>query len=91
MFSLQENSDESGTPRLVKDCPYGTKKCQKKRRTRARVEWDEEEKGNDQGNGDDASPPVCWHASVNAVEVNDLSEPATFQEAVGGPDQTSLS
>ena len=87
MFSLQENSDESGTPRLVKDCPYGTKKCQKKRRTRARVEWDEEEKGNDQGDEEDASPPVCCVASVNAVEVNDLSEQATFQEAVDGPDQ----
>ena len=58
-----------------------------KRRPSARVEWDEEEKRNGQGNEDDASPPSFWRASVNAVEASDLSEPTTFQEAVGGPDQ----
>ncbi|CAI5732013.1 unnamed protein product [Peronospora farinosa] len=34
-----------------------------------------------------STPPAFWRASVNAVEVTDLSEPATFQDAVNGPDQ----
>ena len=31
---------------------------------------------------------MSWRASVNTVKSNDSSEPATFQEAVGGPDQS---
>ena len=31
---------------------------------------------------------MSWRASVNTVKANDSSEPATFQEAVGGPDQS---
>uniref|UniRef100_A0AAV1TK37 Reverse transcriptase Ty1/copia-type domain-containing protein n=1 Tax=Peronospora matthiolae TaxID=2874970 RepID=A0AAV1TK37_9STRA len=30
---------------------------------------------------------VFWRASANAVEGTDLSEPTTFEDAVGGPDQ----
>ena len=33
------------------------------------------------------SPVEWWRASANMVEVTDLSEPTTFQEAVNGPDQ----
>ena len=58
-----------------------------KRRSSSRVDWDEEEKGNDQDTEGDASPPEFWRASVNTVEADDLSEPTTFQDAVGGPDQ----
>ena len=34
-----------------------------------------------------STPPAFWRASVNAVEASDLSEPATFQDAVNGPHQ----
>ena len=33
------------------------------------------------------TPPAFWRASANAVEAKDLSEPATFQDAISGPDQ----
>ena len=56
-----------------------------KRRPSARVEWDEDQKGNDTENEDDTSRPVFCRA--NAVEANDLSDPATFEGTVGGPDQ----
>lgn len=35
----------------------------------------------------DSTSPTFWHASVNAVEAYDLSEPTTYQEAISGPDQ----
>lgn len=34
------------------------------------------------------SPVEWWRASANMVELQDSSEPKTFQEAVSGPDQT---
>ena len=58
-----------------------------KRRLSSRVDWDEEEKDNDQDTEGDAISPEFWRASVNTVEADDLSEPTTFQDAVGGPDQ----
>uniref|UniRef100_A0AAV1UAU9 Integrase catalytic domain-containing protein n=1 Tax=Peronospora matthiolae TaxID=2874970 RepID=A0AAV1UAU9_9STRA len=46
-------------------------------------EEDEETK-----NADASTPPVFWRASANAIETAvDLSEPSTFEAAVGGPDQ----
>ena len=59
---------------------------QAKRRSRTRANLDEERKGGDEDDDDD-SPQVLWQASDNAVEGDDLSEPTTFQDAVGGPDQ----
>ena len=58
-----------------------------KRRSDALAERDEEEKRNDKDNVDDTSPPNFWRESVNAAEDDELSEPATFQYAIGGPDQ----
>ena len=57
---------------------------QAKRRSITRANLDEERKGGDE---DDDSPQVFWQANVNAVKGADLSEPTTFQDAVGGPDQ----
>jgi hypothetical protein len=48
---------------------------------------DEEEKDSHDDEDTDSSPPVFWHASANAVEAKDFSEPTTFQDAVSGPDQ----
>uniref|UniRef100_A0AAV1VMY4 Reverse transcriptase Ty1/copia-type domain-containing protein n=1 Tax=Peronospora matthiolae TaxID=2874970 RepID=A0AAV1VMY4_9STRA len=59
---------------------------QAKRRSSARANLDEEQKGSDEDN-EDATPQVFWRASVNAVEGTDLSEPTTFKDAVDGPDQ----
>uniref|UniRef100_A0AAV1VDR1 Integrase catalytic domain-containing protein n=1 Tax=Peronospora matthiolae TaxID=2874970 RepID=A0AAV1VDR1_9STRA len=59
---------------------------QAKRRSSARDNLDEEQKGSDEDN-EDATPQVFWRASTNAVEGTDLSEPTTFEDAVGGPDQ----
>uniref|UniRef100_A0AAV1VCV7 Reverse transcriptase Ty1/copia-type domain-containing protein n=1 Tax=Peronospora matthiolae TaxID=2874970 RepID=A0AAV1VCV7_9STRA len=59
---------------------------QAKRRSSARDNLDEEQKGSDEDN-EDATPQVFWRASANAVEGTDLSEPTTFEDAVGGPDQ----
>uniref|UniRef100_A0AAV1U6I5 Reverse transcriptase Ty1/copia-type domain-containing protein n=1 Tax=Peronospora matthiolae TaxID=2874970 RepID=A0AAV1U6I5_9STRA len=38
-------------------------------------------------NNEDATPQVFWRASANTVEFTDISEPTTFEDAVGGPDQ----
>uniref|UniRef100_A0AAV1VJD8 Reverse transcriptase Ty1/copia-type domain-containing protein n=2 Tax=Peronospora matthiolae TaxID=2874970 RepID=A0AAV1VJD8_9STRA len=57
-----------------------------KRRSSARDNLDEEQKGSDEDN-EDATPQVFWRASANAVEGTDLSEPTKFGDAVGGPDQ----
>jgi hypothetical protein len=59
---------------------------QAKRRSSTRSNLDEEHKGGDEDDGND-SPQVFWRASANAVEGTELSEPTTFQDAVGGPDQ----
>ena len=48
---------------------------------------DREEK---EGTGDHVeifSTNAFWGASANAVEASDLDEPATFQDAITGPDQ----
>uniref|UniRef100_A0AAV1U5J2 Reverse transcriptase Ty1/copia-type domain-containing protein n=1 Tax=Peronospora matthiolae TaxID=2874970 RepID=A0AAV1U5J2_9STRA len=59
---------------------------QAKRRSSARANMDEERKGSDEDN-EDATPQVFWRASANTVEFTDISEPTTFEDAVGGPDQ----
>ncbi|CAH0473815.1 unnamed protein product [Peronospora belbahrii] len=48
---------------------------------------EEEEKDNHDDEDSVSTPPMFWRASVNAVEVSDLSEPTTFQDAVNGPDK----
>ena len=48
---------------------------------------DEEEKEGISGQDDDSTAPTFWRASANAVEANDLAEPATFQDAINGPNQ----
>uniref|UniRef100_A0AAV1TTH6 Reverse transcriptase Ty1/copia-type domain-containing protein n=1 Tax=Peronospora matthiolae TaxID=2874970 RepID=A0AAV1TTH6_9STRA len=49
----------------------------------SRQEEDEETK-----DSDESTPPVFWRASTSAVETAaDLSDPSTFEAAVGGPDQ----
>ena len=40
-----------------------------------------------QEESDEATPPTFWRASANAVEVSDINEPTTFQEAINGSDQ----
>ena len=59
---------------------------QAKRRPSVRVNLDEEQKKNEEDD-DDSKPPAFWQASANTVEGGDLSEPTTFEDAVGGPDQ----
>lgn len=48
---------------------------------------DEEKKDGNSDQDDDSTPPAFWRASANAVEANDLAEPATFQDAINGPNQ----
>ena len=67
--------------------PEGLESRQAKRRSSTRTNFDEERKGSD-GDDDDATPQAFWRASANAVEGStDLSEPTTFKDAIGGPDQ----
>uniref|UniRef100_A0AAV1VDW7 Integrase catalytic domain-containing protein n=1 Tax=Peronospora matthiolae TaxID=2874970 RepID=A0AAV1VDW7_9STRA len=61
--------------------PDDSESHQAKRRSSARDNLDEEQKGSDEGN-EDATPQVFWRASANAVEGTDLSEPTTFEDAV---------
>lgn len=64
--------------------------CHQKSRSSAREAPrydDEEEKDGISDHNEDSTPPAFWHASANAVEVSDLDEPATFQEAISRPDQ----
>ena len=49
----------------------------------SKMEADEGE----QEESDEATPPTFCRASANAVEVSDMTEPTTFQEAINGPDQ----
>ena len=48
---------------------------------------DEEEKEGVSDQDNDSTPPSFWQASANAAEVSDLAEPATFQDAIDGPNQ----
>ncbi|CAH0473814.1 unnamed protein product [Peronospora belbahrii] len=48
---------------------------------------EEEEKDNHDDEDSVSTPPMFWRASVNAVEVSDLSEPTTTQDAMNGPDK----
>ena len=48
---------------------------------------DEEEKEGIRDQDDDSTRPTFWHASANAAEASDLAEPATFQDAINGPNQ----
>ena len=50
-------------------------------------DFNEEEVKEDHDEDGTSTPPAFWRASVNAVEASDLSEPATFRDAVNGPDQ----
>ncbi|CAH0476145.1 unnamed protein product [Peronospora belbahrii] len=48
---------------------------------------EEKEKDNHDDEDSVSTPPMFWRASVNAVEVSDLSEPTTTQDAMNGPDK----
>ena len=59
-----------------------------KRRSSARKEHTRTQEMDTSENDDsELTPPAFWRASANAVEAKDLSEPATFQDAISGPDQ----
>uniref|UniRef100_A0AAV1UVS3 Reverse transcriptase Ty1/copia-type domain-containing protein n=1 Tax=Peronospora matthiolae TaxID=2874970 RepID=A0AAV1UVS3_9STRA len=78
--------ERRGTGLEEASAPDDSESHQAKRRSSARDNLDEEQKGSDEDN-EDATPQVFWRASANAVEGTDLSEPTTFGDAVGGPDQ----
>uniref|UniRef100_A0AAV1UPL8 Reverse transcriptase Ty1/copia-type domain-containing protein n=1 Tax=Peronospora matthiolae TaxID=2874970 RepID=A0AAV1UPL8_9STRA len=78
--------ERRGTGLEEASAPDDSESHQAKRRSSARDNLDEEQKGSDEDN-EDATPQVFWRASANAVEGTDLSEPTTFEDAVGGPDQ----
>ena len=48
---------------------------------------DEEEKDGISDQVDDSIPPTFWRASANVAEARDLAEPATYQDAINGPNQ----
>uniref|UniRef100_A0AAV1TXN3 Reverse transcriptase Ty1/copia-type domain-containing protein n=1 Tax=Peronospora matthiolae TaxID=2874970 RepID=A0AAV1TXN3_9STRA len=78
--------ERRGTGLEEASAPDDSESHQAKRRSSARDNLDEEQKSSDEDN-EDATPQVFWRASANAVEGTDLSEPTTFEDAVGGPDQ----
>uniref|UniRef100_A0AAV1UBG6 Reverse transcriptase Ty1/copia-type domain-containing protein n=1 Tax=Peronospora matthiolae TaxID=2874970 RepID=A0AAV1UBG6_9STRA len=78
--------ERRGTGLEEASAPDDFESHQAKRRSSTRDNLDEEQKGSDEDN-EDATPQVFWRASANAVEGTDLSEPTTFKDAVGGPDQ----
>uniref|UniRef100_A0AAV1U4T5 Reverse transcriptase Ty1/copia-type domain-containing protein n=1 Tax=Peronospora matthiolae TaxID=2874970 RepID=A0AAV1U4T5_9STRA len=81
--------ERRGTGLEEASAPDDFESHQAKRRSSARDNLDEERKGSDEDN-EDATPQVFWRASANAVEGTDLSEPTTFDDAVGGPDQHTI-
>ncbi|CAI5723636.1 unnamed protein product [Hyaloperonospora brassicae] len=60
---------------------------QKQRSSAHDTSPDDEEDAGAYDQDDDSTPPTFWRASANAVEATDLAEPATFQDAISGPDQ----
>uniref|UniRef100_A0AAV1UAN7 Retroviral polymerase SH3-like domain-containing protein n=1 Tax=Peronospora matthiolae TaxID=2874970 RepID=A0AAV1UAN7_9STRA len=78
--------ERRGTGLEEASAPDDSESHQAKRRSSARDNLDKEQKSSDKDN-EDATPEVFWRASANAVEGTDLSEPTTFKDAVGGPDQ----